>query len=211
MPRRRRSSRATPALLTGTSSEFLGRRPWPRVLRERQVVVLLGPQGVGKTVVAEQIAGVDAVRLDTTALSDALLRRVREGGWGACLEPAALILDGPVWLRGRPGVVELLRELVDLRRREGRRTVLCQRDCDGSIDELIAVLKPGTHVVIGLRFPKGPRGRMRFARALCDVLGAPREAARGTDQLDPWRYDRVVEVVRRWPDPPQFERPGLVR
>lgn len=173
------------------------------------MVVLLGPQGVGKTVVAEQIAGIDAVRLDTTRLSDALLRRVREGSWGELLTHDALVLDGPVWLRGRPGVVELLRELVEFRRRDGRRTVLCQRDCDGSIDELIALLKPGTSVVVGLRFPKGPRGRLRFARALCDVLGAPREAARGTEQLEPWRYDRVVDVVRRWPDPPSVDQPGL--
>ena len=116
----------------------------------------------------------------------------------------ALVLDGPVWLRGRLGVVELLKELVEMRAREGRRTVLCQRDTDGSLDELIAVLTPGTSVVIGLRFPTGKRGRLRFARRLCEELGAPREAARGTDQLVPWRYERVVEVIRRWPDPVTF-------
>ena len=100
------------------------------------------------------------------------------------------------------GVVELLRELVEQRARTGRRTVLCQCDSDGSIDELIAVLRPGSSVVIGLRFPKGKRGRLRFARRVCEEVGAPREAARGTDQMDPWRYDTVVEVIRKWPNQP---------
>jgi hypothetical protein len=79
--------------------------------------------------------------------------------------------------------------------------VLCQCDEDGSIDELIAVMRPGSIAVIGLRFPRGKRGRLRFARRVCEELGAPREAARGTDQLEPWGYSRVVESIRRWPMP----------
>ena len=152
-------------------------------------------------------SGEGAHRLDTTALSEALIARVREGSWArALVKPQSLILDGPVWLRGRQGVVELLKELVATRRKEGRKTVICQRDCDGSVDELIAVLKPGTSVVIGLRFPKGKRGRLRFARRVCEEVGAPREAASGTDQMEPWCYRTVVEVVRRWPDPVPFKR-----
>ncbi len=171
------------------------------------MVCILGPEGVGKTTVAARIAGDAAVRLDTAALSDALVSRVREGvWWSRVVRPQALVLDGPVWLRGRPGVVELLRELVVRRAAAGQRTVLCQRDSDGSLDELIAVLRPGSSVVLGLRFPAGKRGRMRFARRVCDALGAPRAAARGTDQMVPWRYDRVIEVIRRWPDPVPFER-----
>ena len=98
-------------------------------------------------------------------------------------------------------MIELLKELVEAREADGRRTLICQRDCDGSVDELIAVLKPGTAVVIGLRFPTGKRGRRRFARRACEELAAPREAARGTEQLDPWRYEDVIEAIRRWPDP----------
>lgn len=177
-------------------------------------MVLLGPSGVGKTAVAQRIAGEGAPRLDTTRLQEALVRRVRSGGWPrTLLRPQALVLDGPVWLRGRPGVVDLLRELVVERARAGRKTILCQSDDDGSIDELIAVLKRGTAVVIGLRFPKGRRGRLRFARRLCDEIGAPAEAARLTVQLDPWRYERVVELIRRWPDPVSWpttsDEPGI--
>ena len=198
---RRRSSR-TPAFITGTSSEFLGRRPWPRVLLERHIGVILGPSGAGKTSVALRLAGQPAQHVGTRALQEALLDRVRLGAWPQVYrECSALVLDGPVFLRGRDGVVDLLREMVQYRARFKRRTILCQDDSDGSLEELIAVLRPGSVTVIGLRFPTGKRGRVRFARRVCEELGAPTEAARGTETMVPWRYERVVEVIRRWPSP----------
>ena len=150
--------------------------------------------------------------VDTARVQDALVSRVRRGRWPrSLLRPAALVLDGPVWLRGRTGVVELLKELLEARAQDGRKTVVCQCDEDGSVDELIRVMRPGSVAVIGLRFPKGKRGRLRFARRACEEHGAPREAARGTDQLEPWRYERVIETIRRWPDPLDTYRdaPGL--
>jgi hypothetical protein len=176
------------------------------VLRQRSIVVVLGPEAVGKTEVAWKIAGQDGVRVDTHGLQEALLTRVRQGAWeDRLLMAPALILDGPVWLRGRAGVVALLAELLKTRAAASRTTVLCQRDGDGSIDELIAVMRAGSVAVIGLRFPTGKRGKLRFARRMCDQMGAPREAARGTDQLVPWRYERVIEVARRWPEPVSFD------
>lgn len=198
------SHRATkPAFLTGTSSEFLGKKPWPRVVRQRSVVVVIGPEAVGKTSVAKRILGGAALRLNTHQMQESLIRRVREGKWPQeVVQAEGLILDGPVWLRGRLGVVELLKELLVQRARQKRRTLVVQSDSDGSIDELIGVMPPGTLAVIGLRFPKGKRGRLRFARRICREVGAPEQAANGTEKLEPWRYQHVIDAVRRWPEPP---------
>lgn len=205
MPRNRYRPQA-PAFLAGTSTEFLGEKSHPRVLRSRAVVVILGPARVGKTSVALAIAGERAVRLDTHRVQEALLNRVREGRWHEMLTEAhTLVLDGPVWLRGRPGVVTLLAELIHSRAERDRRTIICQDDEDGSIAELVAVLRPGLLVTLGLRFPSGMRSKTRFAHRMCDRYGAPRDSVRGTAHLKPWRYEKVVEIVRRWPDPVRFE------
>jgi len=201
----RRRKRVLPALLTGTSTEFLGRRPLPRVVRERRTAMLLGPSRVGKTSVALRLATMDhrdpagATYLDTLQLQGALLARVREGAWSASmLERPSLVLDGPVWLQNRPGAVAMYVELLAARARAGRRTFVVQSDDDGSIQELIGAMGAGAIVVIGLRFPEGRRGRMRFARRICVDLGLPEAAAIGTAQLDPWGYDSVLAHLRGW-------------
>ena len=187
---------ATPAFITGTSSEYLGKRPLPRVLRGRRAVFVLGPSGVGKSSVARRIAGPRALTLDTREVQNALVEQVALGGWSAeLLDAPELILDGPVWLRHRPAAVEALRDLLKTRARGGHRTLVCQLDSDGSIHEVVAEMEPGSVVVMGLRYPKGPRGRLRFARRMCDAIDLPRTAARGTDIIDPWGYDAVVEML----------------
>ena len=67
-----------PALLTGTSTEFLGARPLPKVLGRRAVVFLFGPKGVGKTEVAMRLAGSNAVYWSARAIERAVLQRVRD-------------------------------------------------------------------------------------------------------------------------------------
>lgn len=209
-----------PALLTGTSTEYLGRKPWPRVIRERQVIFVLGPEGVGKTSVARQIqeyapgrargleqaaqrprvSSDQALYMDSRELQHAVLDRVRRGVWTPdLLEARALVLDGPVWLRNRQGLVEILVELLRARAQARRRTIVCQSDNDGSVEALIGSMEAGSIVVVGLRFPKGKRGRLRYARRVCDDLEIPREAARGTETLEPWRYDLVAKYLSRWP------------
>lgn len=193
-----------PALLTGTSSEFMGHKPMPRLLRQRRVIFVLGPDGVGKSTVARLLAGSGHLRLDNRELDRVLLDRVRTGQWDETLtHSACLVLDGPTWLRNRTGAVQLLAELAQSRAISGHRTLFCQVDADGSIEELIAVMEAGSSVVVGLRFPSGRRARLRCARRLCDDLGLPREVAVGSEELEPWRYDRLVAwlVERTWRKP----------
>ncbi len=191
-----RRNRPTPALLTGTSSEFLGRRPTPRLVRERHVLVVIGPPRVGKSRVGRRLAGEGFVALDTHDLDRAVVERIRHGAWNDLLEPAGLVLDGPVWLHNRPSVVQLLVELATLRASCQRRTVFCQRTADGSAEELMGAMPSGSMVVIGLRFPKGRRSRVAIAERRCEELGLDGATARGAHDLDPWTYDALDEFLR---------------
>lgn len=198
-----------PALLTGTSEEFLGKKPLPRVLRCRQVVYVLGPEGVGKSTVARSLCGQAHVELDTRQLEHVMLERVRLLRWPERIEQTpALVVDGPVWLRNRRGAVNLLLELARQRAVDARRTVFVQGDADGSLEELISHSEPGSAVVVGLRFPTGRRGRLRCARRLCAELGLPFAVAAGSEVLEPWRYDRLVAhlVERAFPENPPASR-----
>jgi len=193
----RRKARPTPALLTGTSSEFLGRRPTPRLVRERRILLVIGPPRVGKSRVARRLAGEPYMVLDTHDLDDAVVERVRSGAWpdavGTC---PGIVLDGPVFLRNRPTLVELLVELATTRAEAGGRTVFCQRSADGSTEALMGVMPMGSMVVVGLRFPKGRGSRVRIARCRCEELGLDPALARGAHDLEPWTYDALDEYLR---------------
>jgi hypothetical protein len=56
---------------------------------------------------------------------------------------------------------------------------------------LVVEVVAGSAVTLGLRFPVGRRARLRVALALCEDLGLPPECAFGSEDLEPWRYDRV--------------------
>lgn len=189
-----------PGFVTGTSSEYLGARPLRRILRERALVVILGPRGSGKTSVARRVAQQTSERtlyLDTAALQDEVLRRTRTTAWSErVLEVPVLVLDGPVFLANRPAVCGFLRDLIQARLLAGRRTVVCEVAQDGSMDRLMVGVPAGRMATVGLRFPASRSGRMRFARRCCDELGLPRSAAQGTDALEPWGYDRVIEDLK---------------
>ncbi len=193
--------RPTPGFVTGTSSEYLGRRPLRKMFRERGVVVILGPEGVGKTSVARRIAGDGGssfLYLDSHVLKDEVVKRVRRGRWSRPLvQVDGLVLDGPTYLTERPAVEHLLFSLIEDRIEAGLRTIICDVSGDGSAEALMARMPAGCMVVLGLRFPKSRSGRMRFARRHCDLLDLPRSVASGTDQIDPWRYDEVISVLEQ--------------
>jgi hypothetical protein len=152
---------------------------------------------VGKTSVARRLGGSGSAYLDARGVRDALCEHVQLRGWNPrLLDAPSLVLDGPVWLRNRPHAVAALVELLRYRSDRGRMTLVCQTDEDGSIEILMGELDPGSAVVIGLRFPSGTRGRLRFARRVCDELGLARELARSTDQIEPWGYEQVIRTLQ---------------
>lgn len=190
--RGRRRTVYAPAFITGTSSEFLGRKPLPRVLRQRWIAFLLGPEGVGKSTVARALALGTRVELDAKQLEVQVNSRVRTGTWSSrILSAPCVVLDGPMWLSNVSGRKGFLAELVRYRAVACRRTFVCQTKNDSSVSNLLEEVEPGSAVTLGLRFPVGRRARLRCARSLCDELELPLECAIGSEDLDPWRYDRV--------------------
>ncbi len=192
-----------PALLTGTSSEFIGNRPLPKVVRSRRVAFFMGPRGVGKSTVAQLVAGAGHVRLDAQELKQAILFRVGAARWPPAIDAArTLVLDGPVWLRNRVGALQLLADLARERAERRLRTMFCEVDQDGSLQPIISMMEAGRSVVVVLRFPDGRRARVRCARRICRSLGLPEQVAEGSDQLSPWSYDRLTAwlVERPWSD-----------
>ena len=160
--------------------------------------MVLGPSGVGKSSVAERLVGPSPLVLDGRQLRQALVRRVRTGKWPkALLESAALVIDGPEHFEDGDHPLAMLADLLGARTAGGFRTAVVEVPGDGSVEALLRCMPPGASVVIGLRFPKGQRGRVRFARRECQRLGLGQSAAAATARLEPWTYRRVTEFLER--------------
>lgn len=193
--------RPLPALISGTSSEYLGNRPLRRILRERPVVVIQGPPQSGKSSVAVRVAtwpgNVQAVRIGARELQEGAERWVMHRAWpDRIARTPSLIVDGCELLRRRDGVRRALLALLAARSAAGLRTVLVDLREDGSSDALMSHLPAGSAALLALRFPKGTPGRLRWARRMCDDLGLPRTYAAGTDQMEPWTYEGVLSWLR---------------
>jgi GTPase SAR1 family protein len=157
------------------------------------VIVITGPEGVGKTSVAQRIVGEDALRLDDTAVHRATVRWLKQDAWDTELAAAPeLIIDGPVFLPQRLGAARALADLVRRRTCAGLRTVLCEGGlADGSVALLMDAVELNQRVTLTLRFPKGG-GRRRFAQRMCDARGLDRSLVRSTMGIEPWSYAMVI-------------------
>lgn len=192
---KRRRARDRSALIVGTSTEFLGKKPLPIVVRQRPVLLVLGEAGTGKTSVARRILGQNALRLRGEALQEACARAVRRGRWPEELLVApGLILDGPTYLNRRPGVVRLLGSLLASRSSVGLRTVVCQGKADDTASLLMDGLETGQRATVTLRFPIG-RGRVRFAVRMCQQLDLPTSIGRQLEVSEPWTYRKVIRAL----------------
>ena len=185
------------ALLIGTSSEYLGRRPLPRLLKRRPVLIVLGPHGVGKTSVARRVLGPSAMVLKGQILQDAAAAAVRRRNWPEELKTTeALLIDGPTLLNRRPGVTRLLCALIRHRAEAGLPTAVCQGSGDDSVLLLADEIDAGHRVTLNLRFPTR-RGRVRWASRLCQQLGLEKELARVVHPEDEWTYLKVIRALNR--------------
>jgi len=174
-------------MFSGTSGQFLGDR-LPRAVRERPVVFVLGPPGVGKTVVSRRFLGEDARLLDNRQLQQAIAHQVRHRSWQPGLQSArGLIIDEPCYIDSRPGFAKQVGRLLRDRIAANGRTWITESAEGGPLQALIAAVSPELRATIALRFPVG-RGRRRFVLRLCDELGVGRERIDDALALDPWSY-----------------------
>jgi hypothetical protein len=178
-------------LIAGTSSEFLGRKPLPRAVRERPLVVLAGPPGSGKATVALRFVGEEpVVRLSAAEAEAAALEAVRRKGWSEALQGApALVVVAPPGVE-RPGLARALAALVRARVEAGRRTVLLAPEAARWLGPPFEGIDPVLRATVLLRFPVG-RGRRRFEQRACAELGLPAAALRSYTPPEPWTYAAV--------------------
>ncbi len=177
-----------PTLVSGTSTEFMGRKPLPRAVQRRPVVFLLGPKGVGKTTVALHLARVERRYVPEEELLNVLPAYARTRKWDeAYLSPPSLVLEAPCFLSRRPAVTRALQELLQQRIARGGRSYVCEAEDEDPMRELIGSLEPKQKATVVLRFPVG-RGRRRYVLRMCDELEVDSAHARAANALSPWTY-----------------------
>jgi len=180
-----------PALVSGTSREFLGRKPLPRAIRDRAMVFLLGPLGVGKTTVARFLAGEHGHYLSEADVLKCLKDHARVRSWKSELVTArALVLECPCFMNRRPAAMSAIQELLRSRAGGGRSTWVVEAESGTAMERVMSVVHPGYRATVVLRFPVG-RGRLRYAKTVCDDLGIAASLAASTMDLSPWTYAAV--------------------
>ena len=192
-----RTADSDTAFISGTSSEFLGRKPLPRAVRSRPLIFILGPKGVGKSVVARRLLGEDALRLDGKELADRVARTIRARRWEPELQDCeSLILDAPYFISRRPGYHRSIGRLLNERVERGHRTILLESQDMASLQRLMDTVALERRATVSLRFPVG-RGRRRYALKLCEELNIDTSYARQSVNIDPWSYTAVRDSLVR--------------
>lgn len=183
--------------MSGTSTEFLGRKPLPRAVQERPLVFLLGPRGVGKTRVSQRLLGGAAALISARDTLEQTQHCLLQGEWSSLfLSSPRLIIESPCFLERRPAFRSALAKLLQTRVRGGRRTIVIEALDGISVQQvLLQVVPPTQRATVLLRFPVG-RGRQRFAARVCDELEISRVHVRAVKNLDPWTYEQVYTTLR---------------
>jgi hypothetical protein len=136
------------------------------------------------------------LHLEGRTLTGAVVSRIRNARWSdRYLQTANLIIDGPVFLAGRPGAARALGELICARQERGLRTILCEGEPrDGSIGLLMDAVRPEHRATLTLRFPVGT-GKRHFVKSLCRDLGIDLRNMAALLALEPWSYKVVLEAA----------------
>ena len=187
----RRRRRCLPSLFSGVYTEFIGNKPLPKTVRERQIVFIFGPAGVGKTIVAKHLFDGCFTLYKQQQLMDAFLQKVRRRRWPSELSSADnLIIEGPCFLEQRPQILSMLQSLIRLRFKKGLRTIILDAEDLGPVREILRSIPHEDRATILLRFPEG-RGRYRFLAHVCRERGIPIKHARRLMDVTPWTYSGV--------------------
>ena len=191
IPPKRHRRRSLPSLVSGVYTEFIGAKPIPTTVRERPIIFIFGPAGVGKTIVAKHLFGEKFVLYKQQQLMDAFLQKVRRRRWPIELSSLDyLIIEGPCFLEQRPQILLMLQSLIRLRLKKGLRTILLDAEDLGPVRDILRSIPNEDRATIVLRFPEG-RGRYRFLAHICRQRGIPLKHARRLMIMEPWSYSSV--------------------
>lgn len=191
----RRRVKSTISFLSGTYTEFLGKKPLPQAFHNRPILFLLGPAGSGKTMVARSLLGKETLRFIQKEVLQLLATRILLRKWRTdLLEVPNLIVEIPCFLEQRPQVMQFLSELFLLRADRGVRTAVLDSEDNASLQSLLERIDSAKRATLLLRIPEG-RGRYRFLAHVCRQKGLPLRHARTLAQVHPWTYKRVFVAL----------------
>ena len=193
----RRRVKSTISFLTGTYTEFLGKKTLPRAFHDRPIVFLLGPAGAGKTMVARKLMGSHTLCVIQKEVLQLLATRILMREWRKdLLEAPNLILEIPCFLEQRPQVMQFLSELLLGRAANGGRTAVLDSEDNASLQSLLERIDAKQRASLVLRIPEG-RGRYRFLAHVCRQRGLPLRHARRLSRVEPWTYKRVFTEIEQ--------------
>ncbi len=182
------SGHGLPAVVSGTSGDFLDGRSLPSPVEERLVAFVAGPPGVGKSTVARSLAGPDASELCAEAVLNHLHSSIP---WPQAITVAGdLVLELPSKNDHHDLDTDRIKELIRLRVGSGLPTRVVASAVGTTLPELMFAVDPAHRVTIALRFPVGEE-RRRYAEQICSELGISVQHAEPSTVEEPWSYEKV--------------------